>query len=449
MRTTFTTVAALVTAAVIAIVLGLSMMNSSAEAQVAGAECSGDRMFCVEEASGDGAVPGTVIVSWWEIPNAAHYRVGWVNMEHYRSWSSGEHHWMNLFNFRDVEYAGSHVEIIDLTPGVEYAFIVSAIDGRGSNARRWSEWVYLTLEEEPSVPCPSYGPGTGGPNNPAAPGVTPTPVPVTGTPAPTAKEFISRIETSSDQAGAAVSVRVEGWVYDPLPAGSAVALYLDEMFQVPDEIPAAAAYFRVSNPVTAAAGNGERQSAIAIEIQSDFYWNEGGDWELLAYMPANWSLDWSQPFELVFEESAGIRNPASGGDYMAGYSVKPARGRIYGPDVSCDHEPDVCLTVTGPSPTRTVQPTPTPQPVVIEPTATPAAGGNVCDEAFTDEQYETLVLAGICVGRTPTPTPQAESVDPTPQLTATPIAGLIDYDVDDDGLIEISTWRSWMRFGMT
>ena len=73
--------------------------------------------------------------------------------------------------------------------------------------------------------------------------------------------------------------------------------------------------------------------------------------------------------------------------------------------------------------------------MVIEPTPTPAAA-NVCDGQYTDAEYQKLVDAGLCYPRSgsPTPTPQPESVDPTPQ----PTTGLIDYNTDDDDLIEIS-----------
>ena len=81
-------------------------------------------------------------------------------------------------------------------------------------------------------------------------------------------------------------------------------------------------------------------------------------------------------------------------------------------------------------------------------TATPMpTGTTLCDGSVSDAAYEKLVLAGICLARTPTPTStqapsptptrMPESSDPTPRPSPTPVAGLIDYDRDDDGLIDI------------
>ena len=181
-RTIFTSVAALLTAAVIAVTLGLSIVDSRAEAQ--GCALTG-RNICANEVT-----PGEVRVSWGSLPREALYRVGWVNMEHFRQWvpaRAPQDMWLNIFNFRDVENAssGGGTTIIDLTPGVEYAFIAAPLGDRWGNPSNWgwSDWLYLTTEVPASCPV-------GNPANPAAPGGTPTAQPTaswqpTPTPWPT------------------------------------------------------------------------------------------------------------------------------------------------------------------------------------------------------------------------------------------------------------------------
>ena len=403
-RTIFTSIAALVTAAVISVALGLSIVDSRAEA---GCEFTG-RNICANEVA-----TGEVHVSWGSLPREAHYRVGWVNMDHFRMWvpeAAPPDEWLNIFNFRDVENEGGRgngTTIIDLTPGVEYAFIAAPLRDRWGHPSEWgwSDWLYLTMNEE-LVSCPAGNPGV--PANPAAPGATPTQAPWTGTPDPTPTQaprseyFLpNSVESSSAVAGAPVGFTVTfGNVQDDMPAGSSVELYLEEPFQVPDSIPAKSIYLTASNPLTAATGNGARRYVTApIEIDTDFHWWTSGedDWEIRAYLPSGFTPNEGQTLTLVVEESAGIRNPVSAGVYGVGITVLAGRTYSGGPDIRCGgHDPHFCLTVTGASPT------PTSQQVVIEPTPTPVA----------------------------TPTPQ-------PAASASP-AGPIDYDTDDDGLIEIS-----------
>ena len=179
-RTIFTTVAALVTAAMIAALLGLSIVDSSAQAQEAG-------QISVREL----AEPGAVAVTWDRLPPAEIYRVGWISMERY--WACcrdapNRDYWMNFLQFRDVEAHLGETVIGDLVPGVEYAFVAAPIDARWGSPldNFWSPWSYLTTSDEPVVeatPTPSPTPT---PANPEAPAATATPVPPTSTVAPTA-----------------------------------------------------------------------------------------------------------------------------------------------------------------------------------------------------------------------------------------------------------------------
>ena len=142
----------------------------------------------------DGAVAGTVTVSWDAVDEAAFYRIGWVSADDLTAIRADGQDWLDAFVFSDVANRGqTSYTVLRLAPGVRHAFIVGSINSRFS-AAAWSEWAYLTTAAgtaqcpagggDPPAPQPGATP-TPGPS--ATPGATPTPDPsATPTPGPSA-----------------------------------------------------------------------------------------------------------------------------------------------------------------------------------------------------------------------------------------------------------------------
>lgn len=98
----------------------------------------------------DGDNPGEVIITWDAVPNAAYYRIGWVNYNDYLEVTGRDRPWSEAFAFVDVANIGqtSHT-ITRLEPGVLHAFRVA------SNATEYGQpsfsgWVLLDLAAAPA-----------------------------------------------------------------------------------------------------------------------------------------------------------------------------------------------------------------------------------------------------------------------------------------------------------
>ena len=188
---------AVVVAAVIG--LGLSLAAAGTPAGVPGTvQAQGGLAAPANVRAADGGSPGTATVSWEAVAGAAFYRIGWVAADDVAAVQADGRHWLDAFDFKDVENTGQTSQgLKGLTPGARYAFIVTSVPHRFGSAQHWSAWTYLTTAAAPTptpmptpTPAPSGTPCPAGPGTvPGAPGYgTPTPVPgATGTPAPAAK----------------------------------------------------------------------------------------------------------------------------------------------------------------------------------------------------------------------------------------------------------------------
>ena len=102
----------------------------------------------------NGSAPGTVILSWDEVPDESSYRIGWLAVEDYEKYK--ETTWAEKFAYSDVTAASTYT-VSRLTPGIEYHLIVGRIVSRADNGYateiKWSDWETLQLNTEPSS-CP-------------------------------------------------------------------------------------------------------------------------------------------------------------------------------------------------------------------------------------------------------------------------------------------------------
>ena len=95
--------------------------------------------------------------------DAAHYRIGWVNMETFQVVQAEDgREWLDVFAFHDVVNRGQTAQTLsDLEPGVQYAFIAASVGHRFGNAAGWSNWTYLTTADLDFDTDGSGDPGAG------------------------------------------------------------------------------------------------------------------------------------------------------------------------------------------------------------------------------------------------------------------------------------------------
>ena len=147
------------------------------------------------------------------------------------------------------------------------------------------------------------------------------------------------ITSSSTTGGAGVKLVLTIESPGALRAGSSVELYLEDDFQVPDDINPNDVYF-------VGAGTGRVYVVDDIEIDDDDHFGGDDDWALQVFVPDrnpgndtgydNWSASQSADLELVFTKAAGIKNPTEQGTHSVGYSV-------LGPGADANDGPAVTL----------------------------------------------------------------------------------------------------------
>ena len=147
------------------------------------------------------------------------------------------------------------------------------------------------------------------------------------------------IENSSTTGGA--GVRLEFTLDSPgrLLAGSSIEVYLEDDFQVPDDIDPATVY-------VSGQGTGRVYVADEIEIDDDDHYGGDDDWAIQVYVPDMnpgndtgfdaWPANSTGGLKLVFTKASGIKNPTEAGTHSVGYSV-------LGPDDDANEGPAVDL----------------------------------------------------------------------------------------------------------
>ena len=135
------------------------------------------------------------------------------------------------------------------------------------------------------------------------------------------------LKSSSTTGGAGVKLTLTIESPGTLEPGSSVALYLEDDFQVPDDIDPGDVYF-VGRPGT---NIGRVYVVDEIEISDDDHFNGDDDWDLQIYVPDrnpgndtgfdDWSASQSEDIQLVFTKAAGIKNPTEQGSHSAHYAV--------------------------------------------------------------------------------------------------------------------------------
>lgn len=147
------------------------------------------------------------------------------------------------------------------------------------------------------------------------------------------------IDSSSTTGGA--GVRLELTIKDAgqLLAGSSVELYLEDDFQVPDDINPGDVYF-------SGVRTGRVYVVDDIEIDDDDHFGGDDDWAIQVFVPdmnpgnedgfTAWPASSTTTLNLVFTKAAGIKNPTEQGTHSTGYSV-------LGPDDEANDGPAVKL----------------------------------------------------------------------------------------------------------
>ena len=151
------------------------------------------------------------------------------------------------------------------------------------------------------------------------------------------------IESSSTSGGASVRLELTIQSAGELLAGSSVVLYLEDDFQVPDDIDPGDVYF-------SGMGTGRVYAVDEIEIDDDDHFGGDDDWDIQVYVPDmnpgndtgfdNWPADSTMPLKLVFTKGAGIKNPTEQGTHSVGYSVLGPDGSVGDPQVKLDDVED-------------------------------------------------------------------------------------------------------------
>ena len=140
------------------------------------------------------------------------------------------------------------------------------------------------------------------------------------------------ISSSSTSASATVELQLTiGNFPEDASAGSSVELYLEDDYQVPDDIDPGSIYFIVTNPRSDATGEGRRVYAVdAVEIDDDDHFGGDDDWSIQVFIPdMNTGDDFDgfdgptagQTVTMVVTKAAGIKNPSEEGTHSVGYSV--------------------------------------------------------------------------------------------------------------------------------
>ena len=109
----------------------------------------------------DGHSPGDVIVTWEAVPEAAYYRIGYVNIERDYATAEANGDWMEAIFYVDVSNRGQSAHTVPgLEPGAYHAFAVLTNNSRHGqptwppvNPDTNTEWVYLTVAASDEV-CP-------------------------------------------------------------------------------------------------------------------------------------------------------------------------------------------------------------------------------------------------------------------------------------------------------
>ena len=148
----------------------------------------------------------------------------------------------------------------------------------------------------------------------------PPPPPGSGAPPPTGAEppapptppeapVEDAIENSSTSASAGVELQLTiGSLPMAAVAGSSVELYLEDDFQVPDDIARDTVYFRVSNRSDANVNGGGRvYSADPVEIDDGDHYGGDDDWSIRVFIP-----------DMNDAEDSGFNGPAMGGHRRPG-----------------------------------------------------------------------------------------------------------------------------------
>ena len=186
------------------------------------------------------------------------------------------------------------------------------------------------------------------PEPPTTPIVTPEP-----TPPLTADDTI---DSSSTSASATVELQLTiGNFPEDAVAGSSVELYLEDDYQVPDDIDAGDVYFIVTNDKTDATNDGGRVYAVDdVEIDDDDHFGGDDDWAIQVFIPdMNTGDDFDgyngptegQTVTLVITKDAGVQNPSEEGSHSVGYSVLgPTDENNDGPEVKNHGDDNANLT---------------------------------------------------------------------------------------------------------
>ena len=141
------------------------------------------------------------------------------------------------------------------------------------------------------------------------------------------------IKSSSTSGSATVELKLSVKLTEDVPVGGAIVLYLEDDFQEPDSISASDVYF-VSTPPRVTTGSGARVYATqAPEIDtSDHFTPDKDDIDIRVSVPdlcttdtpdcqGNNGLMAGDTVTLVFQKSAGIKNPSEAGTHSVGASV--------------------------------------------------------------------------------------------------------------------------------
>ena len=173
-----------------------------------------------------------------------------------------------------------------------------------------------------------------------ATGPTETPPP---TIQPTPEPGDVTVESSGTSASATVELKLTVKLKEDVPVGGAFVLYLEDDFKQPESISASDVYF-VSMPARLVTGNGSRVYATQNpEIDtSDHFTADKDDIDIRVSVPdmcanneaacegANGLMS-GDTVTLVFQKSAGIKNPSEQGTHSVGASVLGAIDNVGDP----------------------------------------------------------------------------------------------------------------------
>lgn len=143
-------------AATLSLVIAVAIAIPVAEAQGTVPATDGFRAY-------NGDFAGELTVTWFEVPEAAHYRIGYVNMDTDLPAAMAAGDWTQAFRYVDVANSGrtSHT-LRNLERGAMYAVTVGTM-GAGSEVVSWPTrpvWRFVWVTPDPGMlPNPAYAPG--------------------------------------------------------------------------------------------------------------------------------------------------------------------------------------------------------------------------------------------------------------------------------------------------